>query len=351
MAQTQNQTFNFVGTMTALEPLTVTQPGVRGLPRNGRGKDANAYWPATTIRGSLRHCAHRVALSKTRKPDGSSPFNLDAHFLLAQGVDISAGKSQTAAVAEDTQAVDSHLRLDVLDNPLLSLFGFWGKESKLAVGSAYPDGQAIGYFGGGARGVMFERETSLIEELTLEDQERLETLLAEQTAAADEMRPIDEEIRGLKSSLKAAESDAQRKQVREQIAELEARKEAIKDAKKESRESIRRPIDQYEGIVPGTEMEHRMTLKSACRLELGFFLAVLAEFARDSRMGGHIHHGCGLVKASYEVRVWPEGELLPKVIGSVGVSPDGFSVEGAELQAALKEWAESAPTFSCKVAA
>lgn len=327
-----NQTYVFDGNLTAVEPLTVTIKGVLNgrLPRNGAIEDS-AYWPATTIRGSLRHAAHRVALMFNQDKDLPA-FDLADHFLLAQGVDI-VGDVLKSADGEIDAA--NTLREN---NPMISLFGLWGVASKATIGNAFPiTPNPTAMFGGGARTIMFERSPELLETLNDAETARLDKILEEQSLAAVDIGELKAKQTVLKKQLKSAEDKAP---IYEQIASLEAEIQARKDAKGEARESIRRPIDQYEGITAGTVMAHRMSLKSASELELGFFIATLLEFARSPRMGGHQAHSCGLVEGSWAVKTWPPKSLTPLTIGHVQFDGDGFRLEGELLQQAYQKWCD-----------
>lgn len=332
-----NETYVFEGTLTAVEPLTVIIKGASSsvahrLPRNG-GADAPAYWPATTIRGSLRHAAHRVALGYNE--DTQQPaFDLADHFMLAQGVDI---------VGDIKKPADGEIDGDRLlreGNPLISLFGLWGLPSRACIGNAFPlTPNASAMFGGGARTVMFERSPELLEVLDEAEQCRLQVILDEQAAASLDITELKDKQKELKKQLKNA-SDEDKKAIFAEISKLDALIAERKDAKSEARESIRRPIDQYEAIVAGTDMQHRMSLKGASTLELGFFIATLLEFARSPKMGGHLAHNCGTVSGEWEVKTWARNEMEPKAIGKVAFDSTGFRLEGDVLNSAYKEWSE-----------
>ncbi|MFM5361657.1 hypothetical protein ACET98_11240 [Aeromonas veronii] len=338
---TQN-TFVFDGHLTAVEPLTVSMKNSQGrLPRNG-GIDAPAYWPATTIRGSLRHAAHRVVLM-FNEDNKRPPFDLAEHFMLAQGVDI-VGDISTPA--DDEVNAEQHLREG---NPMLSLFGLWGLSSKANIGNGFPiTTNSTALFGGGARSIMFERNPELLETLDQSERNRLQVILEEQSLASADIVALKDKQKELKKQLKTATSD-EKTVLFEQIAALASQIQARKDQKGEARESIRRPIDQYEAICAGTVMEHRMSLKSVNQIELGFFIAVLLEFARFPRMGGHQAHNCGLVSGSWEVKTWPPKALSPVTIGSIAFDGEGFRVEGDALLSAYDAWCKDVTSSFHKV--
>lgn len=328
-----NQTYVFDGNLTAIEPLTVTIKGVLNgrLPRNGAIEDT-AYWPATTIRGSLRHAAHRVALMFNQE-NAHPAFDLADHFMLAQGVDI-VGDLMKPADGE----IDGTRTLRE-NNPMISLFGLWGVASKATIGNAFPlTPNPTAMFGGGARTIMFERSPELLEVLNEAETARLQNILEEQSLAAVDIAELKAKQALLKKQARTAEDKAP---LYAEIASLETEIQTRKDAKGEARESIRRPIDQYEAITAGTVMGHRMSLKNASELELGFFIATLLEFARSPRMGGHQAHGCGLVEGSWAVKTWLPKALSPTTVGNIQFDGDGFRLEGEMLENAYKQWCEN----------
>jgi CRISPR type IV-associated protein Csf2 len=346
------QTYKFAGSITCLEPLTVSikeaAQGARGhrLPRNGPALDTEKpFFPASSIRGALRNAAHRVVLRAVKKQSGEEfPFSLDDHFMLAQGVD--SGKQidldKTAGVTD----LYASLRAE---NPMLSVFGRWGLESHLAVGHGLPSGheQCWGMFGGGARGVMFERDANLLDELTAEDTDRLEQILLEQTAAAGDVSEIKKEIAALKKTLRGA-SKEEREAGNARIALLEDQIKMRKQDKSGPVESIRRPLDPFEAFSAGAVLSHRMALRSATEAELGMLILSLREFARDAQLGGHKAHNCGAISAEWTVTTWPEDADAPIEVGKVAITPDGFIMEGDMLQQAVSAFTASLPEFNFK---
>lgn len=329
-------TFIFDGTMHALQPLTVTIKGASSiaghrLPRNG-GPDSPVYWPATTIRGTIRHMAHRAAVIAVREANnGAIPLDLADHFLLAQGTDIEG--SMPMPGVDEIDALEK-LGLD----PLLSLFGYWGGASKACIGNAFPTTAGCSaMFGGGARTIMFERNPSLLELLNQTQKDRLSVILTEQSEASIDIQEFKAKKKELTKRLKTANKE-DKEALYSQMNEIDAAITARKEQKTEAKESIRRPIDQYEAITAGTEMSHRMDLKGIGEIELGFFLHTLLAFAREPYMGGHKNHNCGLVKASWTVKTWPEEAIAPIEVGTVGFGPDGFDIQGETLQRAFDTW-------------
>ncbi|HHP5493100.1 TPA: hypothetical protein ACSCYS_003499 [Aeromonas veronii] len=328
-------TYVFDGMLTAISPMTVTLKGAstiagHRLPRNG-GQDAPAYWPATTIRGKIRHMTHRAVVNALKQAnEGKVPLDLADHFLLAQGVDIEG--DLPAPNAGEINALES-LGL----NPLLSLFGYWGASSKASIDSAFPPAGSTAMFGSGARGIMFERDPDLLAVLDTTQVDRLENILIQQSEASVDIQALKSDKKELTKQLKAAskeEKDALFKKMNAIDEAIAARKEE----KTEAKESIRRPIDPYEAICAGTQMTHRMEVASATQIELGLFIAGLLELARSPHMGGHRNHNCGTFKAEWKVTTWPVDAFSPIELGAIAFGPEGFTLTGDVLKEAYDAW-------------
>lgn len=334
------RTLNFNGTITTVEPLTVVLKSASSttghrLPRNG-GYTSSPYFPGTSIRGAIRHAAHLVVVDRIGLDEnGKAPFDLADHFMLAQGVDI-ADKSEEFPSGEINAGRELRMK-----NPLLSLFGRWGLAGKVGMGNAFPtSNEQWGMFGGGARTIMFERNESLIELLDADQVSRLGRIITEQAEASVDISAIKAEQASLKKLMKTAEKE-DKAELQKKINELDEKIQSRKDEKTEARESIRRPIDGYEAFVAGAELDHRMTIKNATDVEAGLFLAALIRFASDPHLGGHANHNCGLVEASWDVTTWTPGEMMPVAVGKFSFNHNGVSIEGDELHAMLKAFAEA----------
>lgn len=338
--QKQKTTYNFIGTVTAVSPLTVTLPGgntkgAHRLPRNG-GYHSRPYFPASSVRGALRNAGHVALTRHLGKQDVR--FTIAEHFAHAQGIIIKAKGVESCATDEPQGAIDANQSVRD-DNPFMSLWGRWGMDGRCCIGNLIPlTDDCVGQFGGGARTVMFERNPNLLEDLSNEEIQQINHILSEQAETSANMAPLSAEVTTLKKSLKNIDDPEAKSRVQSKIAELEAQMKQMKDDKTGSRESIRRPIDPYEAFVAGCEFEHLMTLKSATDDELSLFLTCLLEFARGSTLGGHKAHGCGSISGEYKVTVWPEDALKPVEIGSVSFGPNGFEVTGEVLESAIGRW-------------
>ena len=209
----ETMTYRFTGAITAESPLQANYreatPGndpIQRLPRNGSLKSP-PYFPSTSIRGALRHAMHNLVLRATKASSKTEkPFDLKTHFMLAQGMDI------TNTVYGQ---LPNYYEIDFADalrtaNPGLSLFGRWKLAAKLGVGPAIPQtSDCITLFGGGARGVMFERNETLLDELTDENVKHYKALLIEQATTSVDIKAVKAELAAQKKQLRGA--DDQRK--------------------------------------------------------------------------------------------------------------------------------------------
>lgn len=333
-----NKTYTFTGTITAVQPITMTIKGCNGLPRNGNGADALPYLPASTLRGAIRHATHWIGVDKQDAGNGEK-FDVADHFLLAQGTDIVGNLKLDADGAIDA---NNALREN---NPMLSLFGFWGLKSRAEIGPGLlTTPNAYGMFGGGARTIMFERSPELMDLLDDGQVDRLKNILREQAEASLDISEIKAQKKALTAKLKNASKEEQAA-LYDQMNKLEVLIDQRKDAKSEARESIRRPLDQYEAFAAGAEFAHHMTMSVVSEVELGMFLAGLGEFAREPFVGGHRAHNCGRIKASWQVTTWSRGEDAPTVVGTVSFDENGFHVEGDDLKEARAQFKAAVLNF------
>jgi CRISPR type IV-associated protein Csf2 len=330
------QTYIFEGKVTAVEPLTVTLKGAQSalghrLPRNG-GFRARPYFPATSLRGALRHAGH-VSLVNNLAKTKNEKFSLADHFMLAQGTDIKGVAEQF-----DGGKIDATVALRQ-KNPFISIWGRWGVDGRVSIGNLIPITEdCFADFGGGARTIMFERNDALIQAISAAEVDELNHIIKEQGEVSEDMKPIKAEIQSLTKSLKQLGDGEAKERVKEKISVLEQQIADIKGSKTGAKEAIRRPIDTYEAFVAGCEFDHRMKLESATETELSLFLASFQMFARDSRLGGHTAHNCGEIKGSYTVKVWPEDADAPVRVGKMEWDENGFRVEGQLLTRVLNAW-------------
>jgi CRISPR type IV-associated protein Csf2 len=358
--KTERHTFRFTGEITAMSGLTVTRPDesfasppnsafrlsrkASRLPRMGAlREDTPAYFPATTLRGSLRRAGRNLLRRAVIKSTGNlTPWSVDTHYMLTQGVDTT-NETLNEKVAGSI-GVETDLREQ---NPFLSLFGRWKLPGHLGIDNALPQNNDCLYVEGrGARSNDFNRDPDQIQFLNMEEASRLKDILEQDSLAAEESGDIDSQIRVLKKEISGLSDKDEKSEVNEQIKVLESRKKAVKGAKTGSQESIQRPIEGFEAIQPGTRMNHRMLVQNASDLELGLFLASLNEMSRNPVIGGHRSLGCGEIRGEWSVSYWPDTADEPIIAGTVIMSSEGFHITDADDQAilttALTNWKTAA---------
>lgn len=352
-------TINFTGHISCVEPLTVSiQNATFGasehrLPRNGSNTSkAHPFFPASSIRGKIRNETHLALLKMSKQANlGENPMDIHDHFMLAQGVDSAR---RVDASKPGGGVTDAHKELRKA-NPMLSLFGRWGLASKLSVGIALPEADNCwGMFGGGFRGVMFEKNQDLLQELNTDDAELLERIMIEQVAKAADKAELKSTKQSLLRQVKKAAED-EKEGLFAKVNEIQAQIDLNeKDTGIGPDNTIRRPIDEFEAFTAGAMLKHRMALNGATQAELGLFLLGLQQFARNPRLGGHIAHNCGLIEASWVVTTWPEEEESPVTLGKVALGAEGFLIETSEnpyaslLDRAMDTFRESFDQFDFK---
>jgi CRISPR type IV-associated protein Csf2 len=306
-------------------------------------EDTPAYFPATTLRGSLRRAGRNLLRRAVIKSTGNlTPWSVDTHYMLTQGVDTT-NETLNEKVAGSI-GVETDLREQ---NPFLSLFGRWKLPGHLGIDNALPQNNDCLYVEGrGARSNDFNRDPDQIQFLNMEEASRLKDILEQDSLAAEEAGDIDSQIRVLKKEISGLSDKDEKSEVNEQIKVLESRKKAVKGAKTGSQESIQRPIEGFEAIQPGTRMNHRMLVQNASDLELGLFLASLNEMSRNPVIGGHRSLGCGEIRGEWSVSYWPDTADEPIIAGTVIMSSEGFHITDADDQAilttALTNWKTAA---------
>ena len=356
MKSMESKTVRFVGTLTAVSSLTVTRPdekfsspgGVGSfqlsnkagrLPRLGAMRETSpVYFPAGSLRGAIRRAGRNVIRRAVIRETGNdTPWSVDTHYMLTQGVDTT---NQT--LSENTAGIVS-VEADLRgENPFLSLFGRWRLAGHLGMDNAIPveDGseeRCVFVHGRGARSNDFVRSPDQVAFLSVGEAKRLKEMVEKDSLAAEETGNLDEQIKALKKDYRKANDGDERVEIGEQIQVLESRKKAVKAAKSGSQESIQRPLEGFEAIRPGTQMNHRMLVQNASDVELGLFLASLREFSRNPVVGGHRSLGCGEISGEWVASYWPEEADAPITLGSVFLSSEGFQVQDAEGQSVLSD--------------
>lgn len=352
----ERQTYVLTGTIKAESPLAVSRHGdnfkfggqsekLQRLPRSGpKHPDTEVYFPASTLNGAIRRAGLAVIRRAVSAQTGNAtPFNLDTHYMLTQGVDtakaVKKDNAQTGLIEEE-----SDLRAA---NPFLSLFGRWGLAGHLGMGDAFPtpseSKEAITYVTGtGARTNDWVRSPETIQFIAAGERERLKQILVQDAAVAKDIKALKEDVKNLKASLRATKSDldAQRR-IKAEILEIEEQIKKGKEGKVGAEESIQRTLDGYECIKAGVELQQKIVLTQVSKDELGLFILALAEFSREPRVGSHIRQGAGLISARWEVNTRPIGSWRQSCIGVIELSFEEFSITDMDEASTLSSAASS----------
>lgn len=334
-------TIFLTGKMIAEEPLTVTHKDAQigknhRLPRAGRSEQARPYWPASNIRGAIRHAMHKVIADAAKESDDK--LNLASSFMLAQGTDIDG-------VVPDTDGkIDADKALRAA-NPALSIVGRWKLPTKMQIGNAHPLTQdCVAYYGQGARRIMFEVSPELVDDLDSEDKKRLDDLLSWQTVASANKTDIKAQIRSLNDQMKAADSPASKRLLKDQIDALKLQESALnKGESEEGATGIRRPLPGFEAFNAGTEFKQNITLHNVTMIEIGLFLAALVRFAHNNQLGAKAAYNFGVVSFEWDVLRYETPTSLKKTkTGEVKlIAAEGVDVQDDLLNQACEAWCQA----------
>lgn len=320
------KTIKLIGTIKTLAPLQVTIPDVVGMPRDANG---DVYFPASSIRGWLRHAATDAAVQLVAGTKNA--LSVDDIYMAASGVDTGR-KVNLVGNGSVTVGANNKIREA---NPMLSLFGRWQMAGKLKVGNAFPlnSENSTSKTGGGARSHAFERSTQLTDFVDASEVDYLQSILQADALSAQDASENKRTITALKRSLKTADAE-RKKEIFDEIKVLEDEITAMKAQRIGASESIRRPIEQFEAIGAGVSMSHRMTIADPTKAEMCFLLWSIYAASINPVLGGKGNAGCGEIQAEWEVREYSFADYAPKVIGTVSIDDDGFhfDVEGISYE-------------------
>lgn len=327
-----NHTLNFTGHLYSETMLQVSLFGMDGkLPRNG-GPNGAPYFPATTIRGAIRHAMHRHVVRLVN--NSGERLDLENHYILSQGMDITG---QALAESADGQ-VNFYNELREL-NPALNLGGRFKLAGAMGVYNAFPEGGIadVAVVPASVRTDLFERDQSLISTLSEGDVDRYKTITMQGASVAAENAELKTKRAKLLREASRAEG-TEKSDLFAEAAKIAEQMQENKSAKKEAKESIRRPNSELEVIAADRTLTHRMRLTQADLNSIGLFLASLREFARDPYLGGKRAYEFGRVSGKYEVTEWLPDADRPEVVGTVAWNDEGFTVTGELLESALAQW-------------
>jgi len=348
---------DFIGVITALEPLSITQmdsktPGVPMMPfpSNGELTGNQIYLPSTTLRGALRDCAVKSAIDALQGDDETLPF--DEHTYFWNRVGGVKGSEQ------DKRGQDMLLASDIIaTNPIIALFG-GGEifvEGKLAVGHARQRSKLrtdqLTFTHVGVRTDSFMREPGLFGQLDEASANRyLEYagIKKEVSALRQQIQAKKQEVIALRRRDKAGSLDetekATFKQAQDDLRDLESK---VKAQKEESgfKNTINMPHSSNM-IAAGNDFDHWLRTEKLTHLQLGCLLDAMRKFSVRCQIGGLINRGAGSIEVTYNVILRDErnfdetGNPVITDLGSITLKRGGFALNALNdvLPGALKAW-------------
>jgi CRISPR/Cas system CSM-associated protein Csm3 (group 7 of RAMP superfamily) len=316
--------FDFIGQIKTIEPLTVSLSTEEGLPINGHGL---AYFPGSSIRGAIRHAGHKFLCELEKERNKGKSFPIETHFMLAQGFIMSKEVEKQIQSVSTSTAVDEHKEIRAM-NPFISLFGRWGIAGHFGCGIAQTTSKSDArMFDLGVRKSMFDNNESMTNEITSCELERYNKMMSQNANASIDKKQMMKEIASLKRQAMTG-PESEKKGLFDKVKQIEKTIKNLKAEKTESETSLLMPLQPVHAIDAGVELEHRMSVKSATSTELGLLLFSLANFAKHPYLGGHFNQNFGLVHAQWEVKAWLSPKSFKKeTIGIVTIDDQGFSFE------------------------
>lgn len=319
------------GEITATAPLSVSYVGLDGrLPRTPHGE---AFLNSGTLRGPLRKAALRVAREQI-----TDRLSIQALYMLGEGVDTTREVNNEVGKYY-YPAAEQRLRET---NLILDMFGRWRLAGQLSVSPLRTATGNVIKAGQGTRHDQFERDASLVEWLSEEDQAALREMMASATASMADIAPLQAEIRELKAQSRKTDDREAKARLWQQIERLEAEIKALRESRKGAEHSIQHPIEGYEAIAPGSVLSSTLTLRNVAEASLGLLLETLIVFSRHPVIGGHQGAG-GTIEARWTVYRRDAGSLQAEEIGEVTFDELGIQLSGDALEAAREAFRAAIP--------
>lgn len=314
------RTIQFIGNITTVQPVNISIPNVKGMPKS----QGLPMIPASSVRGHLRHSAHEGVTALLAKQD--KMLTVDEHYLLASGVDT----ARSLGTSGQNTKVGSNIAIREM-NPLLSLWGYWGLSGRFSVGNAVSTSEsALLKAGGGSRQHVFNRNEKLHLFVDPSELPRLQDILNADKYSAEAIADYKAETKLLKSGLRGKDAD-EKIADNNRIAELAELIREAKDLRVGASETIQRPLESFESIDQGQMLPHRMTLKSPTDIELELALWSIAMASIKPYIGGHTNANFGEISCEWDVFVTDIDNFKPRKLGHVGFnSQEGFfcTIEG-----------------------
>lgn len=319
------------GEITANSPIAVSYVGLNGkLPRTPHGE---VFLNSGTLRGPLRKAALRVA-----KEQVPGSLGLQELYMLGEGVDTTREVNNESGKHYDP-AAEKHLRET---NLILDMFGRWRLAGQLTVSPLRTAADNVIQAGQGVRHDQFERDPSLVEWLSEEDQDALRDMMASASESMADIAPLQAEIKQLKAKSRKTDNREDKTQLWKQIENLEGDIKALRESRKGADQSIKHPIDGYEAIAPGSTLSSTLKLRNVSEASLGLLLETLIVFSRNPVIGGHQGAG-GTIEARWAVYRRDAGSLQAEEIGEVTLDELGIQLAGDALEAARAAFRAAIP--------
>ncbi|EOZ8645470.1 RAMP superfamily CRISPR-associated protein [Acinetobacter baumannii] len=314
---TSAKNYKFVGTITTVQPVSISLPKTIGMPINTHG---SAYIHAASIRGFLRSIAHQAVVLELEKM--GKKLTVDQHYMLGSGVDT----ARVVKLGGGYEAVNKNLPIRT-KNPLISLFGNFVVGSHFQIGNALasPNENPLVVLGNGSRSHVFTRNKNLVNSIDENELEYLQNVMSATADTAEQTGNIEDQISKLKKQLSKADPEA-KAAIFTQMAKLDEEMKEVKASRTGSPESIQRILRGFEAIDAGYTLSHRLQITDVTGDELEFFLWVLYKAGYDFRIGGHLNLGCGQVHAEWDVSVSSLDEPKPTKLGKVLINDDGLEI-------------------------
>jgi CRISPR type IV-associated protein Csf2 len=329
-----------VGTITAVQPISIIAPAAEGAPRgiknyarrqvvqpNGEVAETLVI-PATTIRGRLRRLAF-APVAEALKGLGKPP-SLDAYYFSVIG--------QTRSSEDEKEYVDLEaIATQRKENPVASLFGSGiGLASRLRVRDAVPTAPVTGEV------VRFTRKDIDADEGLgdLLDKDSVKDWVRRANANSQRAK-LDGRIDTLQRRLRQKGSE-EAETIRAEIAELEKQTKAYA-IEAGSAVSIKQLLD-YTAIPENTVMEHSILALRIDETEAGILLDALDGFSSACELGGQVARGCGEIAASYALKVRSTGARDWQDIASLSLGnfePMTIRTVSDEAAELLQSWRDA----------
>lgn len=319
------RTINFKGTITTVQPVSVSTPEVTGMLKDHQG---NPYLPATSLRGAIRHAATDAVQSL--RASQNKAIDVNGIYMLAQGVDNTREYGGAGNGSVEIGATQKYRDANIH----MSLYGRWGLKSRLHVGNAFAqDKSALVHIGGGARNHVYERNERMASFVADEELDYLTDILNADSISSSQLKDKKDAVKELKRQQRAVTNKEERDAILAQIEAIELEMREVKDARVGASESIRRPIESFEAIDANVELPHTFRLISPSDDEFHYFLWCLAMYSYSPLIGGHQQIGCGEIKGEWEISEYVQGEMQPRRLGKVAIGSDGFTcdIEGVDF--------------------